>query len=69
MNAAAVMTKLLQIANGSVYSHEGNVVRLHDAKLEALLEIIDTTDSPVLVFYSYKHDLDAIRAAIPEARL
>lgn len=68
LNAAAVMTKLLQIANGSVYSHEGNVVRLHDAKLEALLEIIDTTDSPVLVFYSYKHDLDAIRAAIPEAR-
>ena len=68
LNAAAVMIKLLQIANGSVYSHEGNVVRLHDAKLEALLEIIDTTDSPVLVFYSYKHDLAAIQAAIPGAR-
>ena len=68
LNAAAVMTKLLQIANGSVYSHEGNVVRLHDAKLEALLEIIDTTDSPVLIFYSYKHDLAAIKAAIPGAR-
>ena len=67
-NAAAVMTKLLQIANGSVYSHDGNVVRLHDAKLEALLEIIDTTDSPVLIFYSYKHDLAAIKAAIPGAR-
>lgn len=68
LNAAAVMTKLLQIANGSVYSHEGNVVRLHDAKLEALLEIIDTTDSPVLIFYSYKHDLAAIKTAIPGAR-
>ena len=68
LNAAAVMTKLLQIANGSVYSADGNVVRLHRAKLEALLEIIDTTDSPVLVFYSYKHDLAAIREAIPEAR-
>lgn len=68
LNAAAVMTKLLQIANGSVYSHEGNVVRLHDAKLEALLEIVDTTDSPVLIFYSYKHDLAAIKAAIPGAR-
>ncbi|MBP3522008.1 MAG: DEAD/DEAH box helicase [Clostridia bacterium] len=68
LNAAAVMIKLLQIANGSVYSHEGNVVRLHDAKLEALLEIIDTTDSPVLIFYSYKHDLAAIKAAIPGAR-
>lgn len=68
LNAAAVMTKLLQIANGSVYTAEGTVARLHDQKLDALLEIIDTTDSPVLVFYSYKHDLAAIRAAIPEAR-
>lgn len=68
LNAAAVMTKLLQIANGSVYTVEGGVVRIHDAKLEALLEIIDTTDSPVLIFYSYKHDLAAIKEAIPEAR-
>lgn len=68
LSAAAVMTKLLQIANGSVYSADGNVVRLHQAKLEALLEIIDTTDSPVLVFYSYKHDLSAILTAIPGAR-
>lgn len=67
LNAAAVMTKLLQIANGCVYSADGNVVCLHRAKLEALLEIIDTTDSPVLVFYSYKHDLAAIQEAIPEA--
>lgn len=68
LNAAAVMTKLLQIANGSVYSADGNVVRLHRAKLEALLEIVDTTDSPVLVFYSYKHDLAALQEAIPEAK-
>ena len=68
LNAAAVMTKLMQIANGSVYTAEGTVARLHDQKLDALLEIIDTTDSPVLVFYSYKHDLAAIQAAIPEAR-
>lgn len=68
LSAAAVMTKLLQIANGSVYSADGNVVRLHQAKLEALLEIIDTTDGPVLVFYSYKHDLSTILAAVPGAR-
>lgn len=67
-NAAAVMTKLLQIANGCVYSANGTVLRLHRAKLEALLEIIDTTDSPVLVFYNYKHDLTAIREALPEAK-
>lgn len=69
LNAAAVMTKLLQIANGSVYSTEGTAVRIHDEKLDALMEIIDTTDSPVLVFYSFKHDLDAIRQKLPDARI
>lgn len=69
LNAAAVMTKLLQIANGSVYAVDGGIVRIHDAKLEALAEIIDTTDGPVLVFYSYKHDLVAIQNRIKGARI
>lgn len=69
LNAAAVMTKLLQIANGSVYTNEGKVVKIHEAKLEALAEIVDTTDSPVLVFYSYKHDLAAIQGKIKGARI
>ena len=69
LNAAAVMTKLLQIANGSVYTNEGKVVKIHDAKLEALAEIVDTTDSPVLVFYSYKHDLAAIQGKIKGTRI
>lgn len=68
LNAAAVMTKLLQIANGSVYTASGAVERIHGAKLEALEEIIDTTDSPVLVFYSFRHDLGAILGAIEGAR-
>lgn len=68
LNAAAVMGKLLQIANGSVYSVDNVPVKIHEAKLEALSEIVDTTDSPVLVFYSYKHDLAAIQGKIPEAR-
>ena len=68
LSAAAVMTKLLQIANGSVYTASGAVERIHDAKLEALEEIVDTTDSPVLVFYSFRHDLDAITARIKGAR-
>lgn len=68
LNAAAVMTKLLQIANGSVYADDGTVVRIHQAKLEALAEIVDTSSTPVLVFYSYRHDLAAIQQAIPGAR-
>ena len=68
LNAAAVMSKLLQLANGSAYTDTGSVVRIHDAKAEALAEIVDVTDGPVLVFYSFRHDLDAIKAKIPEAK-
>jgi SNF2 family DNA or RNA helicase len=67
LNAAAVMTKLLQMANGAVYSAEGNVVAVHHWKAEALKEIVETTGEPVLVFYSYRHDVGAIKAEIPEA--
>ncbi|ERL19798.1 SNF2 domain protein [Oribacterium sp. oral taxon 078 str. F0263] len=68
LSAAAVMTKLLQIANGRAYNTEGEPVDIHRKKLEALQEIIEDTDSPVLVFYSFRHDLEAIRGSIPEAR-
>lgn len=68
LNAAAVMSKLLQIANGSVYADGGNIMRIHEEKAEALEEIIDTVQEPVLVFYSFRHDLDTIRRRIPDAR-
>ena len=68
LNAAAVMTKLLQMANGAVYSADGNVVSVHHWKAEALKEIVEATGEPVLVFYSYRHDVGAIREEIPEAR-
>mgnify|MGYP003288604612 FL=1 len=67
LNAAAVMNKLLQMANGCVYTEGGAYAAIHERKLEALQEIIETTDEPVLVFYSFRHDLEAIKAGIPEA--
>ena len=68
INAAAVMNKLLQIANGRVYTEEGQILRVHEEKLDALEEIVDVSSGPVLVFYSFRHDLDAIRERIPDAR-
>lgn len=69
LNAAAVMSKLLQISDGRIYTDTHEVVRIHDAKAEALEEIVDVTDEPVLVFYSFRHDIDAIREKIPDARM
>jgi SNF2 family DNA or RNA helicase len=56
-NAAAVTNKLLQYANGAVYDETKNVHTIHDAKLEALEELVEAASGdPVLVFYSYRHD-------------
>ena len=62
VNAAAVTTKLLQMANGAVYDDRGQVAHIHDQKLERLAELVEGANGrPVLVFYSFKHDRDRIR--------
>ena len=69
VSAAALSNKLLQMANGAVYDTEGKVVKLHDAKAEALDEIISCNEGKsVMVIYSYRHDLDALRRKYPKAR-
>ena len=66
--AAVLSGKLLQMANGSVYDDDGNVFHVHDQKLDALNEIVESSQgTPLLVFYSYRHDLDRIKAKFPEA--
>ena len=69
VTAAALMNKLLQIAGGAVYDDDGAVTEIHDAKLEALEQIIEESQGqPVLVFYSYRFDASRIRRRFPEAR-
>jgi len=61
VNAAALTNKLLQFANGAVYDTNKAPHEVHAAKLDALDEILDTANGqPVLVFYSYRHDLERI---------
>lgn len=68
--AAVVTGKLLQMANGAVYDDNGTVVPIHDAKLDALEEIVEANEgNNLLVFYSYQHDLDRIIARFPKARV
>ena len=66
--AAVVSGKLLQMANGCVYDDSGRVFELHSQKLDALAEIAASAQgTPLLVFYSYRHDLDRIKSRFPEA--
>ncbi|MHB8061356.1 MAG: ATP-dependent helicase, partial [Ruminiclostridium sp.] len=58
-NTAAVLSnKLLQMANGAVYDENKGVREIHKAKLDALEDIIEAANGhPVLLLYTYKHDL------------
>lgn len=67
--AAVVSNKLLQIANGAVYDEDGRVHPIHHAKLDALEDIIEAINGrPVLVFYSFRHDLERIMRRFPLAK-
>lgn len=60
-NAASLVNKLSQMANGAVYSDEKQVITYHERKLDALEDIIEATNGkPVLVAYWFKHDFDRI---------
>ena len=68
-NASVLCGKLAQMANGAVYMEEGGVAHIHDRKLDALEDLIESSvGNPLLVAYWYKHDLDRIRRRFPEAR-
>ena len=66
--AAPLSGKLLQMANGAVYDENGGVVHIHDRKLDALIDIAEEAHGQsLLVFYSYRHDIDRIRERFPQA--
>ena len=60
-NAASLTNKLVQLSNGAVYSDDHTVVALHEQKLDALEDILESANGePVLVAYWFKHDLARI---------
>ena len=67
-NAAAVTNKLLQLAQGCVYDEEGKWHTIHNAKLDALEEIVEAANGkPVLVYYAFKSDLGRLKCCFPDA--
>ena len=60
-NAASLTNKLCQMANGRIYDEDKNIIHIHDRKLDALEDIIESANGqPVLIAYWFKHDLEAI---------
>lgn len=68
VSAGVLANKLLQFANGHLYKEDRSVVHIHDAKMEALEELVETAQGEnLLVFYGFKFDKEAIRKRYPHA--
>ena len=54
------------MANGAVYDESGNVRNIHDRKLDALEDLIESANGkPLLVAYWFKHDRERILKRFP----
>lgn len=61
VNAAALLNKLCQAAQGAVYSDAGDVVQFDmSSRLDELMDIICSTKHKVLVFVPYRHVSDML---------
>ncbi|WP_017726754.1 DEAD/DEAH box helicase [Halalkalibacterium ligniniphilum] len=67
--AAVLSNKLLQLANGAIYDENRDIQIVHDEKLNALEEIQEAANGKsLLVFYTYKHDLERIQQRFKQAK-
>ena len=68
-NAASLSGKLCQMANGAIYSDSGEAVHIHNRKLEALEDIIEAAQGPILLCYWFKHDLERITEKLDQLKV
>jgi len=68
VSSGVLANKLLQFANSGLYKEDGSYVHIHDAKMDALEELIESANGEnILCFYSFKFDKEAIRKRFPFA--
>lgn len=57
------------MANGAVYSDDESVMEIHDRKLDALEDIIESMNGrPLLVAYWFKHDWSVSENALKSVK-
>ena len=65
VSAAALSNKLLQMAGGAVYDGDKESHAIHDQKLDALENLVESANGkPVLVAYWFKHEAERIKKRI-----
>jgi SNF2 family DNA or RNA helicase len=62
VNAAAALSRLLQLSGGAVYTDDGNVVEFDvTPRLNVLHEVLEESPHKVIVFVPYRHTLTLIK--------
>jgi SNF2 family DNA or RNA helicase len=61
VNAAAMLSKLLQLSGGAIYTDTKEVVEFDASpRFNALLEVLDETKNKVIVFLPYTHTIELV---------
>ena len=61
VNAAAQLSKLLQISGGAIYTDTREVVEFDvSPRLNALMEVLDETEHKVIVFVPFRHTIELV---------
>ena len=69
-NAGVLSGKLAQMANGAIYTDDGATLHIHERKLDALEDIVESMNGkPLLVAYWFRHDAERIEKRVPCVRL
>lgn len=62
VNAAAALSRLLQLSGGAVYTDDSNIVEFDvSPRLNVLQEVLDEAAHKVLVFIPYRHTLSLVK--------
>ena len=69
ISAVTLHTKLSQLANGMVYDEEGNIHLFHTKKIDALKEMVEEINEPIIIVYKYNHEKESILDIFPKAVL
>jgi SNF2 family DNA or RNA helicase len=68
VNAAAKMSKLLQISGGAVYADTGTVVHFDvSSRLKVVEEVIDEASHKVIVFVPFRHTIEMLHNHLTKA--
>ena len=67
VNALTQLMRLHQIACGHVKLDDGTVLELPNRRVDELLSVVEETDGKIIIWATYRHDIEAIKLALQKA--